>query len=61
MRAGAILPFFWLDIALTGAPHMKEMRLEAIYQQSEKGTLPLASYSFAHRQVKLSPDQVRAI
>jgi Haem-binding domain len=40
---------------------MKETRLKAICQQSEKGTMPLASYSFVHREVKLSPDQVREI
>ena len=40
---------------------LKETRLKAICQQSEKGTMPLASYAFVHREVKLSPDQVRGI
>lgn len=40
---------------------MKETRLKAICQQSEKGTMPLASYAFVHRQARLSRDQVKAI
>jgi hypothetical protein len=45
----------------TYGSRMKETRLRAICQQSEKGTMPLASYTFVHREVKLSPDQVGAI
>jgi len=40
---------------------MKGTRLRAICQQSEKGTMPIASYVFVHRDPKLSRDEVRAI
>jgi hypothetical protein len=40
---------------------MKETRLRAICQQAEKGTMPIASYAFVNRDVKLSRDEVRAI
>jgi heme-binding protein len=40
---------------------MKETRLRAICEQSEKGTMPLSSYTFVHRDTKLSPDQAKAI
>jgi hypothetical protein len=40
---------------------MKETRLRAICQQSEDGAMPLPSYVFVHRDVKLSSEQVRAI
>jgi len=40
---------------------MKETRLRAICEQCEKGSMPMASYAFVHRDVKLSRDQVRAI
>lgn len=39
----------------------KETRLRAICQQVEKGAMPLASYTFVHRDAKLSRDQIRAI
>jgi Haem-binding domain len=39
----------------------KETRLRAICQQCEKGEMPLASYVFLHRDLKLSADQVRTI
>lgn len=39
----------------------KGTRLRAICQQVEKGDMPLASYALIHREVKLSPDQVRTI
>jgi len=40
---------------------MKESRLRAICDQSDKGRMPLSSYTFVHRDTKLSRDQVRAI
>ena len=40
---------------------MKETRLRAICQQSEKGTMPLASYTLMHRGAKLARAQVTAI
>ena len=43
------------------ATRMKETRLRAICEQCEKGTTPIATYAFVHRDVKLSRDQVRAI
>ena len=45
----------------TYSARVKETRPKAICQQTEKGTMPLASYSFVHREVKLAPDQVRGI
>ena len=40
---------------------MKETRLKAICEQSEKGAMPIASYAFVHRDAKLSRDEVRAL
>jgi hypothetical protein len=40
---------------------MKESRLRAICDQSDKGRMPLSSYTFVHRDTKLSRDQVKAI
>jgi hypothetical protein len=40
---------------------MKETRLRAICQQSEKGTMPLDSYAFVHRDTKLSREQASVI
>jgi hypothetical protein len=39
----------------------KGSRLRAICDQVEKGDMPLYSYVLVHREVKLSPDEVRAI
>ena len=39
----------------------KGTRLRAICQQVEKGEMPLPSYVLVHRDVKLSPDQIRTI
>ena len=40
---------------------MKETRLRAICQECESGTMPLASYAFVHREVRLSPEEVKMI
>lgn len=40
---------------------MKETRLKAICELSEKGMMPLASYALVHPEVKLSHDHVLAI
>ena len=40
---------------------MKQTRLHAICEQSEKGTMPIASYTFVHRDAQLSRDEARAI
>jgi heme-binding protein len=40
---------------------LKETRLRAICQQIETGSMPLPSYALVHREVKLSPDQIRTI
>jgi hypothetical protein len=40
---------------------MKQTRLHAICDLSEKGIMPLVSYAFVHPGVKLSPNQVTAI
>jgi Haem-binding domain len=52
-----------LNFSLWGtySARLKETRLNAICQQSEKGTMPLASYAFVHREVKLSQGQVSTI
>ena len=39
----------------------KETRLNAICAQVKSGAMPLASYAFVHREVKLSPDEVKMI
>jgi len=39
----------------------KETRLNAICAQVRSGAMPLASYAFVHREVKLSPDEVNMI
>ena len=41
--------------------HMKETRLNAICGQTKDGTMPLASYAFVHRKVRLSPEEVKII
>jgi hypothetical protein len=40
---------------------MKETRLKALCYQCKSGTMPLASYAFAHRDARLSPDEVKMI
>lgn len=45
----------------TYSERKKGTRLRAICQQVEKGDMPLASYAIVHREVKLTPDQVKAI
>ncbi|SRR6266571_5384475 len=40
---------------------MKETRLNAICDQCRRGTMPLVSYAFVHREVILSPDEVKMI
>ncbi len=45
----------------TYGARFKETRLRAICQQTETGAMPLPSYSFVHRDTKLSRDQVKAI
>src|SRR5574341_739920 len=52
-----------LNFSVWGAygARMKETRLKAICEQSRKGTMPLASYAFVHREVRLSRDQESAI
>ena len=40
---------------------MKETRLKAICVQCQGGTMPLASYTFVHRDVRLSSEEVKAI
>jgi len=40
---------------------MKETRLNAICGQARAGTMPIASYTFVHRETKLSPDEVTKI
>ena len=45
----------------TYGARMKQTRLHAICDLSEKGTMPLGSYAFVHPAVKLSPDQVTSI
>ena len=40
---------------------MKVTRLHAICEQSEKGTMPIASYVFVHRDAKISRDEAGAI
>ena len=40
---------------------MKETRLKAICAQCRSGTMPLASYAFVHREVRLSAEQVKLI
>ncbi len=42
-------------------PRMKETRLKAICVQCRGGTMPLASYAFVHREVRLSPEEVKMI
>lgn len=42
-------------------PRRKETRLRAICEQCQKGEMPLPSYVFVHRDLKLSPAQVRTI
>lgn len=39
----------------------KETRLNAICAQVQSGAMPLASYALVHREVKLSPDEVKMI
>ena len=45
----------------TYGARMKQTRLHAICDLSEKRAMPLASYAFVHPTVKLSPEQVTAI
>ena len=45
----------------TYGARMKQTRLGAICDLTEKEAMPLPSYAFVHRDVKLSRDQVRAI
>lgn len=40
---------------------MKETRLKAICAEARGGTMPIASYTFVHRDTKLSPDEVTKI
>jgi len=40
---------------------MKQSRLSAICGHVEQGTMPLASYALLHRDVMLSPDEVRML
>ena len=40
---------------------MKETRLRAICAQCQRGDMPLASYALIHREVRLSPDEVKRI
>ena len=40
---------------------MKDTRLKAICAQARAGTMPIASYTFVHRDTKLSPDEVTKI
>ena len=40
---------------------MKDTRLKAICAQSQGGSMPLASYAFVHREVRLSPGEVKMI
>ena len=40
---------------------MKETRLRAICAQCRSGEMPLSSYTFVHRETKLSPDEVKMI
>ena len=40
---------------------MKDTRLKAICAQCRGGTMPLASYAFVHREVRLSAEQVKLI
>ena len=40
---------------------MKETRLKAICTLCQRGDMPLASYALVHREVKLSPDEVKRI
>ena len=39
----------------------KETRLNAICGECRSGSMPLASYTFVHREAKLSPEEVRMI
>lgn len=45
----------------TYGARMKQTRLHAICELSEKGTMPLASYAFVHPPLKRSPNQVTTI
>ena len=45
----------------TYSERKKGTRLRAICQQCEKGEMPLPSYVLVHRDLKLTPDQVRTI
>jgi Haem-binding domain len=45
----------------TYGARMKQTRLHAICDLSEKRAMPLASYAFVHPAVKLSPEQVTSI
>jgi heme-binding protein len=40
---------------------LKETRLKAICDQCQRGNMPLASYARMHREVLLSPDEVKRI
>jgi hypothetical protein len=40
---------------------MKETRLKAICAQCQSGDMPLASYALVHREVRLSPGEVKRI
>ena len=40
---------------------MKDTRLKAICAQCRSGSMPLASYTFVHRDVRLSPEEVTMI
>ncbi len=41
--------------------HMKESRLRAICDQCQRGNMPLASYAWMHREVRLSAEEVKRI
>jgi len=40
---------------------LKETRLKAICAECQNGNMPLASYALVHREVRLSPDEVKRI
>jgi hypothetical protein len=40
---------------------MKDTRLKAICAQARTGTMPIASYTFVHRETKLSQEEVTKI
>ena len=45
----------------TYSPRMRDTRLHAICQLSEKGTMPLPAYVFVHREARLSAEEIRSV